>query len=123
MKLLTLNIGLNVGAERTWSLAQVCRVLGANDFRVESSVEVNSDTEPTAVVVVSVFDLPFLAWAKLNQVSLDLKQDCIAAFNVDKQVGALIGPKAADWGPFNPAFFILPDGSRLSGANGIGKAA
>jgi hypothetical protein len=28
--------------------------------------------------------------------------------------GVLYGPKAEEWGPFNPEFFYLPDGTKLS---------
>jgi hypothetical protein len=43
-----------------------------------------------------------------------LGQDCIAVWHADEAYGDLIGPKAAEWGPFNPEFFILPDGTRLA---------
>ena len=41
----------------------------------------------------------------IGLLSTDLGQDCIAAYSPDTNGGALIGPKAAEWGFFNKAFF------------------
>ncbi len=38
-------------------------------------------------------------------------QDAIAQF--DGRKGELLGPKAADWGPFNPVFFLDATGKPL----------
>ena len=111
---LILNIGLDVGATSSIAAHVALQIVSANNFRVERSKVVQSDTEPTLVVEIQVFDLPFLAWAQLKQIAIDLHQDCIAAYNPDKGKGALIGPRAAAWGPFNPEFFILPNGKRLA---------
>lgn len=118
---LILNIGLDVQATRTLAAHVALQIVAANDFRVGRHAVIQSDTEPTLVVEVGVFDFPALAWEKLKQISIDLHQDCVAAYNPTSGKGALIGPKAADWGPFNPAFFFLLDGTRLAPA--VDKAA
>lgn len=41
----------------------------------------------------------------IGLLSIDLGQDCIAAYSPDTDGGALIGPKATEWGFFNKAFF------------------
>ncbi|KVE35707.1 hypothetical protein [Burkholderia sp. BDU5] len=41
----------------------------------------------------------------------ELAQDCIAVgYVIDGKVqgGDLYGPKSAEWGPFNPEYFVLP---------------
>lgn len=113
MKLI-LNIGLDVKATSQIAAHVAAQIVVANDFRIERQVTIQSDTEPTLVVEVQVFDFPALAWQKLKQVAIDLDQDCIAAYNPQTGKGALIGPRAADWGDFNPAFFIMPGGERLA---------
>jgi len=41
----------------------------------------------------------------IGLLSADLGQDCIAAYSPDTDGGALIGPKAAEWGFFNRLHF------------------
>lgn len=41
----------------------------------------------------------------IGLLSVDLGQDCIAAYSPDTNGGALIGPKATEWGFFNKTFF------------------
>jgi len=111
-----LNIGLNVGATTAISAEVARQILIANDLLpVNNGVVHASDTEPTLVIEVQTMSRsPMLVIQALNSVAVDLEQDCIAAFRPRVGNGALIGPKAAEWGPFNPAFFIMPDGTRLS---------
>lgn len=84
----------------------------------------DSDTEPT---LVAVLDWGTRSMAELvlslNEVSIELNQDCIALWVPRLQHGALIGPRAAAWGTFNPEFFLMPDGSRLSDSQPAAKAA
>lgn len=41
----------------------------------------------------------------LGLLSIDLGQDCIAAYLPTSTRGALVGPKAAEWGEFKLEFF------------------
>lgn len=41
----------------------------------------------------------------IGLLSIDLGQDCIAVYCVDKDRGVLVGPKAAEWGEFKLEFF------------------
>ena len=46
---------------------------------------------------------------RFARVSEELRQDCIAVMAYPRHgdpFGALYGPKAAEWGPFNPDYFI-----------------
>lgn len=105
----TLNIGLNVGdkvaALTPLSVLAAIRWFGRQTLR---EAIVDSDTEPTLVVEV---DVPF-SGPSLAALSARLRQDAVAQW--DGQRGLLAGPKAAAWGPFDPAFFFNLDGQRLA---------
>ncbi len=121
---LILNIGLaregnsNIGSGTV--IREVIEWFGAASFSVH-----HSDTELTVVACVGVH--PGLPYQDLENrvefMSRRLGQDCIAVYAPAAQKGALIGPRAADWGPFNPEFFLMPDGTRLSDRNPSAKAA
>jgi hypothetical protein len=81
-------------------------------FKVRATKLIQSDSELTLVVAFAD-NGPGLD-NRIAMLSAALDQDCIAAYYPDEQWGQLIGPKAAAWGQFNPEFFFLPDGSRLS---------
>lgn len=47
----------------------------------------------------------FLPVKWIDHLAEQYAQDCIAVWMEDKNRGMLIGPKAAEWGEFNPDFF------------------
>lgn len=113
------NIGLNHPGG-TWSADKVRDVLyhclRAHDLNgaIVACHVYDSDTEPTVVAVVS---LPRNGWRIAHAVDaagLALAQEAIAVYNPENGVGVLVGHKADEWGPFNPAFFIMPSGQRLA---------
>ena len=116
MKLI-LNIGLDVGATRTMHVSVVHEILSANGFLRHRERVIESDTEPTLVVEVSHLGSPMSAALAVFILPRDLQQDCIAVYNPATKVGALAGPRANEWGPFDPARFFLLDGKRLSETN------
>ena len=94
--------------EYSFAAVQAARAL---NFKLLRTKLLTSDTEPTLVAeVVHTGDIR----ACTNWLAEKLNQDCIAIYDTDTGVGQLIGPKAAAWGDFNPAFFFLLDGSRLA---------
>jgi hypothetical protein len=105
----TVNIGLAVKDGSRLSSEHALAVLrtvgGVAPLR--SSVRVSS-TEPT---LVAELRSPLHASAAY-EVARRLKQDAIAQW--DGRDGHLYGPNAAAWGPFDPAFFVNLDGSRLA---------
>lgn len=110
-----LNIGLDVQATRTLAADVALQVVRASDFITTKWMTVVSDTEPTLVVEVDYLGThALLCWQALHQIAVDLHQDCIAVHRPLTGGGALVGPGREKWGPFNPEFFILPDGTRLS---------
>jgi hypothetical protein len=72
-----------------------------------------SDTEPTAVI--SVKHRP--TGTMVDYLCDRYAQDCFAVYCPSTGTGELVGPKAAEWGEFNPAYFIVNGyGKRLSEA-------
>lgn len=66
-----------------------------------------SNTERTAVLQFE--HRPTIA--QIKQLCKALAQDCVALYMLPSGEGRLIGPNARKWGPFNPSYFLLPDGS------------
>lgn len=110
-----LNIGLDSQASGQIAAHVAREIVGANDFIINSSTVLNSDTEPTLVANVTYVGYsPSLCLQSLYAIANDLDQDCLAVYREKTGRGALIGPRAAEWGTFNPEFFFLPTGERLS---------
>jgi hypothetical protein len=115
-------IYLNVGLKRndngkTLSHTFVKQVLRHLGLDVTDLQLFASDSEWTAVVTVCMpqksYRLEQLVDA-IDPAAIFLKQDCIAVVRDIRNGGSLIGPKAQEWAPFNPTYFIMPDGRRLS---------
>jgi hypothetical protein len=83
---------------------EALRVVGAE---VEASAVFSSDTEPTLVVKVK----RALTKRQGDFLSGLADQEAIAQRTGDEK-GALFGPKAEQWGPFNPTYFVTPTGAR-----------
>lgn len=118
-----LNIGLNTNTGGRITANDVLDALRNIGIEITTHAVHTSDTEPTLVAAVNIFD-PFFGDA-VAQLCEELGQDAIAVWfprpvatngRIDwsKSPGQLFGPKAAEWGPFNPEFFLQLDGRRLS---------
>lgn len=70
---------------------------------VEARIE-QSATEQT--LVASFQTAASRAYGEALAISEALQQDCVALYCADTRTGALLGHKAAQWGAFNPAYFI-----------------
>lgn len=105
-----LNVGLAVNdgsaIEPAHALAALRARLGVSKLLGVSVAQ--SDTEPTLIVELN----QPLSAPNAFDLSRALRQDCIAQWNGEH--GELYGPAAWRWEPFNPAFFLCPDGSRLA---------
>lgn len=108
MQSFTLNIGLipSKKSSRTARItaSEVKAALRGAGFFVSGFRMAQSAAEPTAVVRV-IARQPMSYHQAFCNVSLALVQECIAVVP-DTVRGALIGPDAAEWGEFNPAYFI-----------------
>jgi hypothetical protein len=116
-----LNVGLKVG--RTNDTITINDVIGA--FRkVFGHAPVlgfwvrNSDTEPTAVLSFEYRGLDSVH-GLIRQLAQATQQEVIPAYKPERMKGAMLGATIdldGAWGDFNPALFIMPDGSRLGAA-------
>lgn len=119
-----LNIGLE--SKTLGKIAPVTAISAArlNGLTVTRTAVVQSDTEPTLVLEVTMHGHDSVENTRtLRRLAEDLGQDCIAVYCQVPiaNFGALVGPRAAEWGPFNPEFFFLLDGARLQ--QPVAKAA
>jgi acetate kinase len=92
-----LNIGTRVGAIDPAFAIHVVRDQGVLVERVDVR---DSHTESTLILGLN---RP-LTLAEAHTVCHALRQDAIAQLSGDR--GAVLGPKAADWGAFNPNHFL-----------------
>lgn len=74
---------------------------------------VESDSEFT-LVVEATFSSYFGVPQAINDLAVVLAQDCIAVYCKNNGEGRLIGPRADNWGVFNPELFFKLDGTRLA---------
>lgn len=107
-----LNIGLNTNTGGTLEAIDAVQAVANAGFFVISTEVFQSDTEPT-LVATARFDNN-TPNAGYDIIANRLHQDCIAVYAPSINVGALIGPRSVEWGPFSPEFFILPSGERLA---------
>lgn len=108
------NIGMARHGTSNISLGTVLRELNNHGFEVVDHLVLQSDTEPTVVARLRTERSWQAATIRLHFVSVLLGQDCVAAYELSLGLGALIGPRADQWGAFNPDFFLLLDGTRLT---------
>jgi hypothetical protein len=108
-----LNIGLAVPGDRPMDATCVLPIV-ANRFAPNFTVVANdvrqSATEPTLILKFEdnkrgVVTQPRTVRRIVFQLARLLRQDCIALRWEDGS-GELLGPNAAEWGAFNPAYFI-----------------
>jgi hypothetical protein len=102
MTTITLNIGLNTNSGETLTALQVAHAIAKHvqDFAIVAIKQ--SATERTAVI-----EATGLTSKAVYELSIALKQDCIAVSPDNGITGALIGPKSDAWGwTFNPEYFI-----------------
>lgn len=98
------NIGLNVNDGSTISAQEALSALKLAGAKVLSHSVRTSNTEPTLIAELA----EPLSPEKATALSATLKQDAIAQRLADG-TGALYGPAADKWGPFNPEYFLGPE--------------
>lgn len=107
-----LNIGLKTNDGKDLNATDTLRIVNDYGFKVTAQSIQFSTTERT-LVVFCTGNLN-AARLRIDRLAQALQQDCIAAYSCDQHYGELIGPKASDWGDFNPSFFLLLDGTTLT---------
>ena len=102
-----INIGLHKNTGGAIPAAVALTALRAGGVAITDWTVIESDSEPTLVAALGAPLEP----AFIAALSVRLAQDCIAY--IDHKGGALHGPKADEWGPFNAAYFFTLAGERL----------
>ena len=110
---LTLNIGLAREGNSNIGVGTALRDLASLGFNILRHAGHTSDTELTLVAHVYHGGSAQMVGNNLFHLSQLLGQDCIAVVNEDTGDRTLIGPRADKWLPFNPAYFLNLDGTRL----------
>lgn len=115
----TLNIGHNIpsrfiakeGQKVALDSEAILSVLKALGIQVIESACHPSESEDTTVAAIAVPLSP----KQGHQLSELLFQDAIVQFvHGSVEASALFGPKADEWGPFNPELFVTLAGGRLA---------
>lgn len=118
---ITLNIGLQEGRDgpvitHQLALAKALHVMAHCNIKVKCFRYrvAQSGTEPTLILGLSLGGEAWRIVQALETLCQQLKQEAIAgliAGNDGTEKGFLAGPKAQEWGPFNPEYFLKLDGS------------
>jgi hypothetical protein len=112
MQKFILNIGLQTrGHVAHIEAAEVFEKMSKAGIPAIRAAQHQSDSELTLVVEVKTH--VGVTHAQIALLSRDLGQDCIAVWSPFTNRGALIGPRASEWGAFDPKQFFLIDGTRL----------
>jgi diguanylate cyclase (GGDEF)-like protein len=104
-----LNVGLDIPGGGKLNPEDVVKSIERLGVKVLSTNLHQSNTELTLVPRLS---RP-LTKDEVYQLSVEHKQDAIAQ-RLPNGTGFLAGPKAADWGDYNPEYFKMPDGQWAS---------
>lgn len=119
------HILLNVGCARKGQPdlqpVDVLLALEGHGVTVFRHVVHQSNTETTVVAAIELPRAPderhAAAHGDLGSVyraAQQLEQDCIAVYDPTIKQGILVGPKAAQWGEFNPKYFLNLEGEFLA---------
>lgn len=100
-----LNIGHFIGGRPALSRLAVEIALYPLRSHIVSHTVQQSSSEPTSVIVLDCY----LSDEHLSVLCDQLQQDAITCYDTAEGTGRVVGPRAADWSPFNPDFFIFPE--------------
>jgi len=118
MSTIELNIGLDIEGqpnegpaitERDRAVRALLRHIDpqASMYRTDTSYQRDGETVHENVLVAKLADASYRQLDALGAaLGAVFGQDCYAAYCPDTGDGQLIGPRADQWGEFNPAFFI-----------------
>lgn len=101
--MIVLNIGLKVGRTEERIPVAVATEAINHFFPIGHAALEEGDT---LIVALNHHKSIYSIFHPLYTVAQILAQDCIAAYNTELSVGALIGPRADEWGGFDKTLFI-----------------
>ncbi len=116
-----INVGLARKGQPDLSVVDVLLTLEGHGVTVFRHVVHQSATETTVVAAVELPHAPderhAAAHGDLGAIyrsAQQLEQDCIAVYDPSVRTGILVGPRAADWGEFQPKYFLNLEGEFLA---------
>ena len=116
-----LNIGLARKGKPDLHVVDVLLALEGHGVTVFRHAVHQSATEATVVAAVELPRAPDERHAAAHgdlgavyRAAQQLEQDCIAVYDPAIKQGILVGPKAADWGEFQPRYFLNLNGKFLA---------
>lgn len=115
-KRVILNIGLEYtlnGRQQQVNLVELLELLDVRIPEVFGLATVQSDSERTLVVEIPL-DSEANVITLADEICERFHQDAVAIYSEGLQAGILCGPRAAQWGPFNPEYFYLRDNQTLA---------
>lgn len=101
-----LNVGLAVNGCEALTEFDALWALMREGVVVTRFTTSKSSTERTVVVAATLPADPAHGMQAVYRAAERLGQDCIAVWDPEALQGALVGPRADQWGDFNPAYFI-----------------
>ena len=117
MRKYVLNIGLDTSLNfdteaHKLTSEQVLQALRDKFLEVHYCTVADSISEETLIVTVSdKLGIGFLQYAGIEneilELSQELMQDYIAVYDITEGRGQLVGDYAAEWGEFDPQYFLI----------------
>lgn len=106
---------LNIGEETNNGNGKVTIEKIVAALHLAGALPTDVTTHPSDSELTYVVEVPReLSQREVSDLSIVLDQDAIAYYYHRAREGFLAGPHTEKWGPFNPDYFLLSDGSRLS---------
>ena len=108
MSIIELNIGLGTDSGRMGSrVSRITTWLGYRRMPYDTSFSMRVIRgEDEIVLLVRTAFKSTKGLAAFEDLARELKQDCIAVWDVDTRTGYLIGPNRLDWGAFDIKKFV-----------------
>ena len=108
MSIVELNIGLSIDPRRVVSrVSRITAWLGYRRPLYDTSLSMRViKREDEFVLLMRTAFKSTKGLAAFEDLARELKEDCIAVWDVDTRTGYLIGPNRLDWGDFNIKKFV-----------------
>ena len=122
--MLLLNIGTRIGStDMHLTLPEIVQATERAGLQIKTLAVHQSPDGTERSVVIGVRSGPVEVSGAVRGLATVLGQDCIAVWSPRGSFGKLIGPRADAWGAFDPAMFVLLDGSTLADSLPVAEAA
>lgn len=106
---------LNIGEDTIYRDQKVIpdKIISALHLAGALPIDIQGDVSDSEYTYIVQIPRP-LSEREVKDLAVVLDQEAVAYYDSHIDTGFLAGPNAKKWGPFNPDYFLLLDGSRLS---------